>query len=506
MNYTIDDIKELENWLLNVHEKSNVELKKAKNGLPDSFWETYSSFSNTSGGIIILGVNEKSPQNEITGIDNPYQLEQTLWNLVSNKEKVSFKNIENNNIKIFDFQGKKVIFIKIDEAPNSNKPVYINNKIENSWIRTGDGDRRITKEELSSIFRNANPNLDSLTIENYSIDDLDSESVKNYKNIVSQKYPNKNYNKLSDENFLIEIGAAIKDRIKGNFMLKRGTLLFLGKSNSIKELYPSFHLDYFNKTGNNSRWTDRVSDDEPYSKEINIFNFFNIVHEKLRLLLINSFRLDNEGLRLNNSELDETVRECLVNCLVHADYEKAYPSIKIEAYNGYLVFANPGKMLVSTQQYFCGGDSRPRNEILMKLFRLLGAAERQGFGGQLIYQTAIKNDFKTPELLTDLNHTVLKIWNIDLADSYPNLSLIEKKVLRYISKSNQPISINDIKTKLSLSDYMIRKCIQSLSSINLVEKIGQGPNTKYFLKYDSIEFLTKLEMMIKDIKNFQTNF
>lgn len=53
------------NKLLEIKEGSNIELKKAKNQVPKSFWETYSAFANTDGGIVIFGIDEKSK--EVTG-------------------------------------------------------------------------------------------------------------------------------------------------------------------------------------------------------------------------------------------------------------------------------------------------------------------------------------------------------------------------------------------------------------------------------------------------------
>lgn len=211
--------------------------------------------------------------------------------------------------------------------------------------------------------------------------------------------------------------------------------------------------------------------------------------------------MGQDQLRLPVTDFDETIRECLVNCLAHADYVQGYPSIKIEAFEGWFHFINPGQMLVTKEQFITGGDSRPRNEIIMKFFRLLGASERQGFGGPLIFKTAQQNDFRRPEIVTNLERTELKVWNIDLVDSYPELSNDEKTVLRYYMKNSSTKSIREIAPLLKMSEYRMRNAVASLEKEHFIKKMGSGKATHYILESESMEKLTQMQIQLENLKS-----
>ena len=55
----ISDVKEL----LNKGEKVDIECKESDSMLSKSIWETYSSFANTNGGYIFLGIKEDKKKN-----------------------------------------------------------------------------------------------------------------------------------------------------------------------------------------------------------------------------------------------------------------------------------------------------------------------------------------------------------------------------------------------------------------------------------------------------------
>lgn len=146
--------------LLKLKEGSNIELKKARNQIPKSFWETYSAFANTDGGIVIFGVDENSE--EVLGVSDAYKLRDDLFNNLNNPNKVSENIITNKDIKVVELDnGLQILIITIPEAPYNLKPIYLNGNPIEAYERLGEGDRKLSSEKYKALIVGAKKETDN---------------------------------------------------------------------------------------------------------------------------------------------------------------------------------------------------------------------------------------------------------------------------------------------------------------------------------------------------------
>ena len=81
-------------------ENNRIEAKKALGGLPRSIWETYSAFTNTHGGIILLGVEEWADKSLHTvDLPDPDRLIKEFWDIVNNPNKTSVNVLSSGCIR-----------------------------------------------------------------------------------------------------------------------------------------------------------------------------------------------------------------------------------------------------------------------------------------------------------------------------------------------------------------------------------------------------------------------
>ncbi len=113
--------------LMSGYESTEIEFKSAKGGFPGSFWETYSAFANTQGGIIVLGVKEKDGKFSIDNLSENqiFQHKKTLCDGLNNRSVCSCNILQNNDVQEGEYNGAYVLVINIPRASRNQIPIYI---------------------------------------------------------------------------------------------------------------------------------------------------------------------------------------------------------------------------------------------------------------------------------------------------------------------------------------------------------------------------------------------
>ena len=114
------------NNILNRVEDDYLEAKSAKGGFPDSFWDSYSAFANTDGGVILLGV-EENPDHTLyvkEGLKDVEKMKTEFWKLVNNRQKISHNIVTNRMVYSSQLEGKDILVVEVPRADRMARPVY----------------------------------------------------------------------------------------------------------------------------------------------------------------------------------------------------------------------------------------------------------------------------------------------------------------------------------------------------------------------------------------------
>lgn len=98
--------------LLHDKESNEIEFKTAAGGFPKSFWETYSSFANTSGGTIIFGIKEKDGILTPDGLtaEQIEKYKRDFFNNMHNKQVVNISLLKEDDVQDVLFDGAHFLF------------------------------------------------------------------------------------------------------------------------------------------------------------------------------------------------------------------------------------------------------------------------------------------------------------------------------------------------------------------------------------------------------------
>ena len=377
-------------------ENNRLEAKAAAVGLPKSLWATYSAFANTNGGIILLGVTEDAQhQLHVEGVNDADALVIDFWNIINNQSKISINVLNDKDVIVREFDGKKIIIISVPRAQRYDKPIYLDGNLFSSYKRNGEGDYRCTKEVIQAMLRDASPKTqDMLVLGNMNLDVFDKDTIKRYRIRMQGIRPGHVWEALEDVDFLYRIGAVGRDA-DGKLHPTAAGLLMFGYEYEIVREYPHYFLDYREKLDDDTRWSDRfVSSSGDWSG--NIYDFYFRVYNRIAQSVKVPFALDGIS-RIDDTELHKALREALANTLINADYY-GNTGVVIERNITSITMTNAGTFRIDLDEAINGGISDPRNSGLIKMFSLINIGERAGSGLPMIFKTWTGTDFAMPDI------------------------------------------------------------------------------------------------------------
>ena len=387
--------KELINLIDNIvslkTETNNIEFKKAKDGVPENLYDTFSSFSNTSGGIIIFGVDEKNNY-DICGITNPDIFQKKIT-----EQSLMMEPKIRPIITICEYDGKIIASAEIPELDIFNKPCYYSGKgkMKGSYIRVGDADLPMTDYEIYSFDAFKYKTEDELRSKERIEKDIFNEiSINAFLDKIISVKPNLIN---LDRNTILKMNGIID---KNNYPTVCGILNF-GKYPQI--FSPNLDIvavrcstnEYGVEDQNGIRFLDNKRLDGTISEMLKLAISFVINNIK------KATRINDNGIREDVLEYPiKAIREIILNALIHRDYSIHTENgpIRLTIFDDRIEISNPGGLYGRLSLDELGKvHSDIRNPFIASILEILEVTENRYSGIPTIYAEMKKAGLMEPK-------------------------------------------------------------------------------------------------------------
>lgn len=412
-------------------EITDIEIKASRQGLPRSVREAASAFSNSDGGVIILGIDEEAGF-RTCGVDDPGQIAASLTDLLNSDFEPPIRAVVNP----MSFEGHVVIVAEIPPTRSDQRPCYVKAKglARGSWIRSGASNRQLTPYEVQLLLASrGQPREDEAVAKGTSFDDLDPAATRTYLARLRALRPG-SYADASDDEILAR--TQVLDRNTGQ--LTMAGLLALGRAP--QDWYPQLNLTFVHypddhpaEASSSIRFLDNVSIDG--SIPVMVRDGLAAITRNLRRrsVITGAGRTDVLEYPL------PALREALANALVHRDLSPLAQGtqVQVELYPNRLVIRNPGGLHgpVAVGGLLDDGMSSSRNARLLRMLEDVPipgedrtVVENRGSGIRTMVKALRDAGMSLPQF-----HDTISVFTV----TFPNHTLFSEEAISWIESLDQ---------------------------------------------------------------------
>lgn len=316
-------------------ERQNIELKRAAKGTPERLYDTLSSFSNqTGGGIILFGIDEKN-NFALTGVYDAQDLQTQITN-----QALQMQPVVRPLFTVAEIDGKTIVSAEISECDLFEKPCFYQGagRMRGAYVRVGDADLPMTEYEIYSYEVFKRKIQDELrVVERADSEDFNSDTLDEYFIHVKKKKPNL---ASQPKEKILKLQGLLdnqKPTVAGLMLLGEYPQAYFPQLSIIAMVVDGTEIGQLGEQGERFIDDQRIEGSIPQMLESAVA----FVRRNSR----NATIIDETGKRVDRTEYPMmAVREIILNALVHRDYSihTENSPIRVILYQDRLEVENPG--------------------------------------------------------------------------------------------------------------------------------------------------------------------
>jgi ATP-dependent DNA helicase RecG len=487
-----------------------MEVKSASGGLPGSVVDSISAFANGSGGTLLLGLNEADDFTPVDSFD-PGAIRDALADACANKVDPPCRA----DVMIEEFEDARIVRLDVPELDPVQKPCFVKTRgtYGGSYIRGGDGDRRLNHYEVTQLLSNrTQPTHDRELVPDAEMGDLDQELVDRYLARVRRKSPR--LGASDDERLLMRLGILGRDA-EGKLRPTLAGLLTLGEYP--QQFFPQLFVSFVVLPGLRMGETDpegrRFLDNESIVGPIPVV-VADVMAMAIRNMRVGAI-ISGHGRQDRYDYPLAVIRELVVNALMHRDYspDARGTQVQIELYPDRLRISSPGGLYGPITVADFGSDeqrSTSRNQALAAILADVDQAgprgeplcENRGSGLLAVMSELRRAGMSPPEFKVSAGsvavvvpqHALLAPETVEWIGSLGQRGLTDEQHLALSMMRSSGVASNAMLQAWGLDRMTAGAALKDLVSRGLVLRSGGRRYAMYQLAEDALPITTPHQM------------
>lgn len=456
--------------LLEQIQKGESKTLEFKEALPknESIAKTVIAFSNTSGGKLIVGVND---ERVVVGVDDAliFEMQDKIASIIADNCSPGIMP------EIYSVNVESKLVLVIEVVRGNLKPYFLKSqgKADGTYIRLGTTNRAADLETIAELERQKRHiSFDEEICYDAELSELDISPLLEKFESIDKPLNNEKLENLK----LIKTES-------GKVYPTNALMIILG-------LLPHCFVKCARFKGTTM---SVFIDKKEYGGDI-----FSIL-ENTQSFVLNHINLKGEIKGLQRTDTYEipvsALREALINAIIHRDYINRGRDIKVGIYDDIVNIVSPGSLPHSiTIEDVFNGRSEARNRVVAHVFKELNLIEQWGSGINRIISDCKeyglqtpkideKNDFFDVEIIR--SQMIVEGMSSDTVGEPSESRRIpsecneqQKMVLEYIYENGSAKS-KQIENLLQIKESRTRELLRGMVGKGYIEKKGQGRSTFY---------------------------